>query len=201
MTTIGFYRSSYGSCVYPSGSKGIYHILLLLYLDDMLSFARIVGKQSFKIKLIGEFEMKDMGHAIKITGIYIMWDRNQNQVFLSQRNYLEKVLIKYGMAHAMACKLVLTPLAAHYNLRSSQRLHTSEEEEYIKETPYANIVGSVMYSMISTRLDLAYGLSVLSKLMAKPRKSHWIALKEVLKYLKITLQGWLLYKRTLDVDS
>lgn len=72
MTTIGFYRSSYGSCVYPSGSKGIYHILLLLYLDDMLSFARIVGKQSFKIKLIGEFEMKDMGHAIKITGIYIM---------------------------------------------------------------------------------------------------------------------------------
>lgn len=64
--------------------------------------------KNLKLKLRGEFEMNDMGHASRIIGIDIPRDRNQSHIFLSQRNYLEKVLTKYGMA---TTKSVLTPLA------------------------------------------------------------------------------------------
>lgn len=67
--------------------------------------------------------------------------------------------------------------------------------EYMKDIPYANVVGSIMYSMLSTRPDLAYGLSVLSWFMADPGKVHWLALKGMLKYLKRTMELGLLYKR------
>lgn len=66
----------------------------------------------------------------------------------------------------------------------------------MKDIPYANVVGSIMYSMVSTRPDLAYGMSVLSRFIVDPGKTHWLALKGMLKYLRISveLQG-LLYKR------
>lgn len=42
---------------------------------------------------------------------------------------------------------------------------------------------------------MAYGLSILSRFMSGPGKQHWIALKNLLKYLKGSLIVGLLYKR------
>lgn len=72
--------------------------------------------------------------------------------------------------------------------------------EYMKNLPYANIVGSVMYSMVSTRPDLAYALSVLSRFMSDPGKQHRIALKSLLQYLKGSLNVGLLFKRNEEAE-
>ena len=50
-----------------------------------------------KKSLRGEFDMKDMGVTRKILGIEIIRDRGKRKLFLSQQNYLEKVLVKFGM--------------------------------------------------------------------------------------------------------
>ena len=50
-----------------------------------------------KRSLRGEFDMKDMGVTRKILGIEIIRDRGKRKLFLSQQNYLEKVLVKSGM--------------------------------------------------------------------------------------------------------
>lgn len=50
-------------------------------------------------------------------------------------------------------------------------------------------------SMVSTRPDLAYGLSILSRYMYEPGKTHWIALKSLLKYLMGSSGVGILYKR------
>lgn len=65
----------------------------------------------------------------------------------------------------------------------------------MKYIPYANVVGSIIYYMVSTRPDLVYGLSVLSTLMVEPGKAHWLALKGMLKYLRGTVELGLLYKK------
>ena len=40
--------------------------------------------------------------------------------------------------------------------------------------PYASAVGSMMYAMLCTRLDIAYAVSDVSRFQANPGKKHWI---------------------------
>ncbi|KAI5682579.1 hypothetical protein M9H77_03807 [Catharanthus roseus] len=61
-------------------------------------------------------------------------------------------------------------------------------------------IGSVMYSMISTRPDIAFSISLLSRLMSNPRRDHWTALKWLLRYLNETLDRGLHYHNWSDFE-
>ncbi|KAL1189497.1 Retrovirus-related Pol polyprotein from transposon TNT 1-94 [Cardamine amara subsp. amara] len=68
-----------------------------------------------------------------------------------------------------------------------------KDGEYMKTVPYSNAVGSIMYSMIGTRPDLAYPVGIISRFMSKPIKEHWLGVKWVLRYIKGTLKMKLCY--------
>lgn len=68
------------------------------------------------------------------------------------------------------CKPVLTPLSPQFKLSASQ---SSEIEFQLNEFPYAQAVGSLMYAMVCTRLDIAYAVSVVSRFFSCPSKTHW----------------------------
>ena len=59
--------------------------------------------------------------------------------------------------------------------------------------PYASAIGSVMYAMICTRLDVSYALSVCNKYQRNPGTIHWGAVKNILKYLKRTKDMFLVF--------
>lgn len=59
--------------------------------------------------------------------------------------------------------------------------------------PYASAVGSIMYAMICTRPDVSYALSICSRYQADPGDGHWIAVKNILKYLRRTKDAFLVY--------
>ncbi|XP_052203957.1 secreted RxLR effector protein 161-like [Diospyros lotus] len=68
---------------------------------------------------------------------------------------------------------------------SASQLPTIEEELVeMKKVPYANAVGSVMYSMVRMGPDLSYALSMTSRFMENSGKAHWEAVKWVLRYFK-----------------
>ena len=50
--------------------------------------------------------------------------------------------------------------------------------------PYASVIGSLMYAMVCTRLDIAHVVGVVSRFMSRPGKQHWEAVKWILRYLK-----------------
>lgn len=124
------------------------------------------------------FEMKDMGAASRILGIDIIRDRKEGVLYLSQSDYLEKVLHRFKMSEA---RPVSTPMGAHFKLAS-----VIEEEECvdIDRVPYASAIGSIMYAMVGTRPDVAQAIGVLSRFMSRPGKIHWTAVKWLLRYLK-----------------
>lgn len=39
--------------------------------------------------------------------------------------------------------------------------------------PYSSVVESLMYAMVSTRLDIAHAVRVVSGFMSNPGKTHW----------------------------
>ena len=63
----------------------------------------------------------------------------------------------------------------------------------MSRVPYASVVGSIMYAMTCTRLDVAYSLGVVSRYQSDPRQNHWKVVKAILKYLRNTKDQWLVY--------
>lgn len=65
----------------------------------------------------------------------------------------------------------------------------------MEKIPYANMVESIMYSMVCTRPDMAYALSRINRYMANPGKVHFQALKWLMKYVKDYLNVVLIFRQ------
>ena len=106
--SFGFEVNTVEDCVYLkfSGSKFIF---LVLYVDDILLACNDIGLLHETKKFLAKnFEMKDLGDASFVLGIQICRDRSQGVLGLSQKNYINKVLKRFGMQN---CKPLDTPVA------------------------------------------------------------------------------------------
>ena len=83
-------------------------------------------------------------------------------------------------------KIVSTPLPGHLKLTKEMCPKTQEEEGKMSKVPYASDVGSLMYAMVCTRLDIAHVVGVVSRYMSHPIIEHWNAVKWILRYLRET---------------
>uniref|UniRef100_A0A2N9J5P5 CCHC-type domain-containing protein n=1 Tax=Fagus sylvatica TaxID=28930 RepID=A0A2N9J5P5_FAGSY len=199
MIQIGYTRCEYDCCVYVRILEDGSYIFLLLYVDDMLIAAKSMCEVNrLKSLLHKEFEMKDLGAAKKILGMEIHRDRGARKLWLSQKNYIRKVLEKFSMLDA---KPVSTPLANHFRLSGSQCPKNEEEIENMSKVPYASAVGCLMYAMVCTRPDLAHAVSTVSRYMANPGREHWNAVKWIFRYLKGTAEHEILFSRQPGTNS
>jgi hypothetical protein len=135
---------------------------------------------ALKAQLRCEFEMKDLGATKKILGMEIIGDRKCGLLYLSQKNYIDKVLHRFNMHNA---KPVSTPLAPHFKLSAKQCVESDDDLEYMSKVPYSSAVGSLIYAMVCSRLDLSHAMSVVSRYMANPGREHWKAVQWILRYL------------------
>ena len=113
--------------------------------------------------------MKDLGHATRILGMQIMRDRHSKTLFLTQVGYLKNVANRFGMINS---KLVSTLLASHFKLSKQQEPKEDAEIDHMRKIPYSSAVGSIMYAMVCTRPDVAYGIGLLSKFMGNLGMEH-----------------------------
>jgi len=101
--------------------------------------------------------MKDLGEAKKVVGMKIERDWKSGKVSLTQKEYLKKILQTFNINNDT--KSVSTPLAPHFKLKATMSPINVEEREYMTHVLYANAVGSLMYAMVCTRLDLSQTVS------------------------------------------
>ena len=73
---------------------------------------------------------------------------------------------------------------------------TSLEEEKMKGIPYASAVGSLMYTQVSTKPDIAFVVEMLGRYQSNPSMEHWKAAKRVMRYLQGTKDYKLTYKHS-----
>ena len=81
-------------------------------------------------------------------------------------------------------KPVSTPLGSHFKLSKEQSLKIEEKRDHMSKVPYASAIGSLMYAMVCTRLDIAHAVGVVSRFMIRLGKQHWEVVKWILRYLK-----------------
>jgi len=166
-------------------------IILLLYVDDMLVIGPNKDRvQELKAQLAREFDIKDLGPANKILEMQIHQDRSKRKIWLSQKNYLKKILRRFNIQD---CKPISTPLPINFKLSSSMSPSNEAERMEMSRVSYASAVGSLMFAMICTRPDIAQAVGAASRYMANPGREHWNTIKRILRYIKGTSDAVLCY--------
>jgi hypothetical protein len=183
MISNGFKINECDKCVYIKNFNNSC-VIVCLYVDDMLILGSNLDVVNSTKKLLNsKFDMKDMGKADVILGIRIQ--RIDNGYVLTQSHYVEKVLKKFGHFDSNPA---VTPFDANCKLKKNVG-------EGVSQLEYSQVIGCLMYIMNSTRPDIAYSISRLSRYTSNPDKNHWEALRRVLRYLKYTIDYGLHYTR------
>ncbi|KAJ9541655.1 hypothetical protein OSB04_028161 [Centaurea solstitialis] len=186
----GFTKSEFEPCVYTKFSGSIV-TFLVLYVDDILLIGNDVPTlQSVKSWLSKCFQMKDLGEAAYILGIKIYRNRSRRLIGLSQSTYIDKILKKFRMDES---KKGFIPMQHGIVLSKTQCPVSSQDQDKMKSVPYASAIGSIMYAMLCTRPDVAYSVSVTSRYQQNPGEPHWVAVKNILKYLRRTKEMFLVF--------
>jgi hypothetical protein len=129
-------------------------------------------------------EIFDLGELHWLLGIEIKCDRGRRLLHLSQHSYIDAILKHYGFEDVKPVNIRLT---------SAQAPATTAEHAQMAHAPYHEVVGSLMYVMLTTRPDIAYVVQTVSRFATNPGPTHWEAVKKVFKYLKGTHNLWLTY--------
>ena len=150
--SVGFSKSDEDHYLFTKTARDGSPIFFIIYVDNISGrLAEELAELVRQLRL--KFAMKDLSPARPILGMKISRHRNRRQLCLSQTDYIGRVLECFNM---QSVKSASTPL--HINLRLSQRdcLTSGPEVEDMKSVPYAPAVGSLMYAMVATRLDIVH---------------------------------------------
>jgi hypothetical protein len=107
-------------------------------------------------------------------------NRQSRQVYLSQFDYIRRILERFNMHSARS---TTTPLPANLRLLRKDCSTPSPEGDHMNSVPYTPAVGSLMYVMVATRPDIAHAVGVVSSFMHNPGRPHWNGVKHIFKYL------------------
>ena len=135
--------------------------------------------------------MKDLGVASYIIGIKLLRDRWNKMLGLSQAAYIDKIFIKFAMHNS---KKRLLPFRHGVSLSMEQCPKTLDDEQRMKGVPYAFVIGSLMYIMLCTRLDIYYAVGMVNRYQSNLGSEHKTTLKYSFKYLRRTRDYMLTYE-------
>jgi hypothetical protein len=133
-------------------------------------------KDEFKIAMMNEFEMKDLGLCMQyFLGMEVF--QSEDEILICQTKSAKYVLKKFDMVD---CKPTATPIA-HGIMQ-----YRDDGAKIVDETTYKSIVGGLMF-LTHTRPDISYSVSLISRYMTEPFEIHMKDTKRILRYVKDTL--------------
>ncbi|XP_059076553.1 secreted RxLR effector protein 161-like [Cryptomeria japonica] len=91
----------------------------------------------------------------------------------------------------MNCKSAPTPIVI------GLKLSKNDKGANVNPTLYKKLAGSLMY-LTATRLDIMFGVSLISRFMESPKVIHWNARKRILKYVSGTKNYGIFYSKSND---
>jgi transposase InsO family protein len=187
--SLGYRRCQSDTCVYVKISKNGKPIIHCLFVDDLFSACDkedLEEMEADRSALSRKYKVKDLGDAKLVLGMGVTRNRATKELWLDQEQYLLKLLQRHGMEE---CRSAASPMEVGHRLRKEEEdgmKKSSERHEYGTREEYRSVVGGLLYAALSTRPDIAYQASVLSRFLTDPHPHHWAAAKRVLRYLRGT---------------
>eukprot|EP00258_Populus_trichocarpa_P029770 XP_024445789.1 uncharacterized protein LOC112324984 [Populus trichocarpa] len=137
--------------------------------------------RDFKQVMIKEFEMTDIGLMTYYLGTEI--EQGEDRIFVNQEKFAKEILKKLKMED---CAKVNTLVECEV------KMSKNDEGENINSTTFKSLVGSLRY-LTCTRLDVLFRARLVSRFINTPTITHFKALKQILQYIKGTVDFDLFY--------
>lgn len=169
-------------------------VLIVIYVDDILVISHDKkAVNQVEALLSSLYTIKDLGDAEYFLGVKI--ERSPSRIKLTQTSYINSMLERYGMSDS---KPAPTPMVQPVDLMAT--LPTSDANlEAMKSVPFREAIGSLLYLAVRTRPDIAVAVSILAKHSNAPGRSHWEAVKRIMRYLKQSSEQGLVYTKSDNV--
>jgi hypothetical protein len=150
-------------------------MFIYLYVDDIL-FTRDNHTmiQDFKQSMVKEFEKTNLGLIAYFLGLEVK--QCSDEIFISQVKYATKVLKKFAMEDCCP---------ADNPVEYGTKLTKKGEGDLVNPIYYKSIVGCLCY-LTCTRPDILFGVSLISRYIEKPRRSHLKTTKRIFYFVKGT---------------
>lgn len=186
---LGMQPTGQDPCLFISRRKNRV-MIISIYVDDILIATNDTNwLKNTKHSLAESFEMKDLGPVNYCLGIEFQQDETDHSVCLTQRQYTEAILGRFGMQD---CKPAKTPIDTNVQLTKPSQAN----ERIMKQYPYQCLIGTLMYLAVTTRPDIAYAVNFMSQFNTNYSVEHWMAAKRILRYLRGTADHGLQYRKT-----
>jgi hypothetical protein len=188
LLSIGFKQIPGMVCVYHLKGKAIIQV----YVDDIPIYA--CDEQHLKevINLIKSvYDVKNLGPIQQLLGVQFNCS-NKKYAFIEQSNYIMKCMKTYNCEIFSKTNVPMAPGAMPNKFECPK---TEDEIQRMKDIPYRNLLGCLMFIASRSRPDIAYSVTSLSQFCENPAKSHWNKLKNVLSYLSSTKELGLEYTK------
>nr|XP_016436796.1 PREDICTED: uncharacterized mitochondrial protein AtMg00810-like [Nicotiana tabacum] len=108
--------------------------------------------------------------------------------FKVKEKYVDDILKDFTMSKTKSYKS---------NIQVKLKLTKDDTRDFVDATYFRKYVESLRY-LTSTRLDITYGVGLISRFMKTPRQSHLQAAKRILRYIQGTQTDGIFYSKTSD---
>ena len=179
-------------------------VLFLRQVDD---FAVSVEDEETAKQVIQDInskmtiDVKQLGRLTRFNGMDIT--QTKHYIKLSNRTYIEKFQKRHEWLHTETHPMHQFPIPMNadnsYQRQLEQAPIPTEEEIKALEKEmgfgYRQAIGELIYAMVTCRPDISYATIKLSQYSTRPTRIHFEAIKNIMRYLKYTIDDGIYYWR------
>ena len=160
--------------------------LIIVHVDDMQLLGTHAGLERILGILSDNFLIKRMGPigTHLFLGLQIERRRQERLISICQSIYARQILHRFAMSDCTPC---------HVPMDSKEDWNLKETDTPLPDkTVYQSAIGSLIYLMLGSRLDLAFSINRLAQYSSQPTVRHWNGVKRILRYVKGTINAKLM---------
>jgi hypothetical protein len=182
----GFKQCTSEPCLYYKNN-----LFAVVHVDDTLTTGEEKLVEEFRAKLRQKFKSGEGGDANWYLGARIT--QNAQSIVLDQEQYTKDILNKFSKyLGSNEKKKTSTPLDTNFQ---KYLIQAEKSNEYEKDFPYREMVGSLVYLSIFTRIDISAAVSIVSKYLANPKKIHCDMVRRIYWYLRFKPSKGIVFKK------
>jgi hypothetical protein len=171
-------------------------IFLIMYVNDLLLFdLNLNNLYEIQKKLKQRFKMTNLRQLSHYLDMKIIINSDRDQLMLIQSIYLKKILKQFEMNQFKLVSILMK------SKMINSLMSTANKTDHVTTKWWQQLIESLMWSAMHTRLDLAYSVRVLSRYAHNLSSTHCALVKRKLKYVAETINVDLIFERSNDQHS
>jgi hypothetical protein len=162
--------------------------ILIIWVDDgIIASNKSECIDQFLANTRNTFQIRS-NQPGRVVGITITRERNKRRIFLSQPDYVDKIVKTFQMEGCHP-----KPIPADPNSKLVKPPTQGDSGREKQNFPYREAIGSLLYLALVTRPDISFAVGQAARFVEHHDRSHCQAVKRIISYLKGTRAHGILF--------